>query len=478
MAGRDGARGYAYQALVAVLKCFECDSWNEIKVEPLTHNDKVDILLKKNDVLTKAIQVKTSINKFEKPDIQRWINEIKKDIKAKEYELVLVGESLTKPAKEFIINNNDKNSNVYIEIIRDGEAGIEKLAKNYLSEFLKCYNPNCSASFDQIDNIVNNIFAKLMKMSANDDWFSKIDLINIINKIITKKEKADVIKRIVLALICIAVLCVSIYISKESFISTLCVFASDIIITIMWGILKYSDIYFWKHFKNENEWYDSREYNSECKNIAVGINKDDMLCKQKVYIENISDKRIISIEGKIVFFCDDLEKNKISFNVIDLDRGRKKIVDEIAYNTVNHYVDKTHWDEAELNIEKMIFEDGMEWSWSGRIVKFVKIYNFDQFNYLTLGEVRILPYEITWLKNKIALKLWGYIQALLTVKFNGYDRTNLYKHIRIRINSFFSRLICRIKGWGVICLIVAIILVVLYGQLSWMIKLIYKICVL
>ena len=82
MAGRDGARGYVYQALVAVFKCFQYDSWNQIKVEPLTNNDKVDILLKKDEVLIKAIQVKSSVNKFEKPDIEKWIDEIKKDIKA------------------------------------------------------------------------------------------------------------------------------------------------------------------------------------------------------------------------------------------------------------------------------------------------------------------------------------------------------------------------------------------------------------
>ena len=102
MAGRDGARGYVYQALVAVFKCFQYDSWNQIKVEPLTNNDKVDILLKKDEVLIKAIQVKSSVNKFEKPDIEKWIDEIKKDIKAMDYELVLVGDSLTKPATEFI----------------------------------------------------------------------------------------------------------------------------------------------------------------------------------------------------------------------------------------------------------------------------------------------------------------------------------------------------------------------------------------
>lgn len=62
--------------------------------------------------------MKSSVNKFKKPDIEKWIDEIKKDIKAMDYELVLVGDNLTKPAREFIQeNNNDKNNHVYIEII-------------------------------------------------------------------------------------------------------------------------------------------------------------------------------------------------------------------------------------------------------------------------------------------------------------------------------------------------------------------------
>lgn len=62
--------------------------------------------------------MKSSVNKLKKPDIEKWIDEIKKDIKAMDYALVLVGDNLTKPAREFIQeNNNDKNNHVYIEII-------------------------------------------------------------------------------------------------------------------------------------------------------------------------------------------------------------------------------------------------------------------------------------------------------------------------------------------------------------------------
>ena len=106
MSGRDGARGYVHQALVAVFKCFQYDSWNQIKVEPLTNNDKIDILMKQDEVLIRAIQVKSSINKFGKTDIEKWVKEVKTDIGAMDYELVLISDGVTKPAKEFIRKNN------------------------------------------------------------------------------------------------------------------------------------------------------------------------------------------------------------------------------------------------------------------------------------------------------------------------------------------------------------------------------------
>lgn len=183
MSGRYGARGYVYQALIAVFKCFQYNSWDKIKVEPLTEHDKVDISLKKNEVLIRAIQVKSSINKLEKPNIERCIDEIKKDVRAIEYELVLVADSFTKPAIEFIQKiNSDKINNIYIEIIEDGEQGIERLAKSYFIEFLEHYNPECSITVNMVDNILNNIFATLIKFSAKENWFTKNDFLNIINK--------------------------------------------------------------------------------------------------------------------------------------------------------------------------------------------------------------------------------------------------------------------------------------------------------
>mgnify|MGYP004515545779 FL=1 len=475
MAGRDGARGYVYQALVAVFKCFQYDSWNQIKVEPLTNNDKVDILLKKDEVLIKAIQVKSSVNKFEKPDIEKWIDEIKKDIKAMDYELVLVGDSLTKPATEFIQkNNNDKKNHVYIEIIEGGERGIEKLTKNYVLEFLECYNPESSISVNQIDDIANKIFAKLMKISTNENWFSKNDLINTINRNMTsntsQKKMWHSIKRVILGIVCVAVFYISIYVSKGYLIPMLCVVFSDVVVAVIWGLLKYSDIHFWKNLWNDNELFSSLKYGSECRSIAVNINKDDISHKQKVYIENLLAERIDIIEGKIKFFSGNTEKNHIAFKTIDIDSGREVKIDEIAYDTDREYGDKTYWNEVELHIDNIVSKDSRACVWSGTVIKFSRIYNFDQFNYLRLGEIRILPYEITWFKNEIVQKIWRYINILLTVYLGGYDRNNFWKHIKIKVIGFCGRLIHRFQGVLLLCLIIAVILGVLYGQLYWMIK--------
>lgn len=124
MAGREGARGYVYQVLVAVFKCFQLDEWDQVKVEPLTDNDKVDILLKNDKVITNAIQVKSSINKFEKPNLERWIVELRKDIKAINYVLVLIGDDLTEPASKFIKRiNGDKDNHICVEVIKKDERG-------------------------------------------------------------------------------------------------------------------------------------------------------------------------------------------------------------------------------------------------------------------------------------------------------------------------------------------------------------------
>ena len=123
-----------------------------------------------------------------------------------------------------------------------------------------------------------------------------------------------------------------------------------------------------------------------------------------------------------------------------------------------------------MHIDNIVSKDSRACVWSGTVIKFFRIYNFDQFNYLKLGEIRILPYEITWFKNEIVQKIWRYINNLLTIYLGGYDRNNLWKHIKIKVIGFCGRLVCRLQGVLLICLIIVVILGVLYGQLYWMIE--------
>ena len=174
---------------------------------------------------------------------------------------------------------------------------------------------------------------------------------------------------------------------------------------------------------------------------------------------NYGEARCLAINCKriIKFFSGNTEKNHIAFKAIDIDSGRKVKIDEITYDTDCEYSDKTYWDEVELHIDNIVSKDSRACVWSGTIIKFFRIYNFDQFNYLWLGEIRILPYEITWFKNEIVQKIWRYIN-------------NLWKHIKIKVIGCCERLICRLLGVLLLCLIIAVILGILYGQLYWMIE--------
>ena len=78
--GQVGSRGYIFQAIIAFIECLGRDDWDAIKNEPNTDEDKVDIMLYREDgTVLSAIQVKSSINKFERADVEKWLESLKKD---------------------------------------------------------------------------------------------------------------------------------------------------------------------------------------------------------------------------------------------------------------------------------------------------------------------------------------------------------------------------------------------------------------
>ena len=93
MGGKEGSRGYLFQAMVSCLEALCEDGWDKIYIEYDTENDKVDIALKQGNVVFKSIQVKSTINTFSKNSIQNWLTDlINDDVGANSFELFLIGQ--------------------------------------------------------------------------------------------------------------------------------------------------------------------------------------------------------------------------------------------------------------------------------------------------------------------------------------------------------------------------------------------------
>ena len=106
--GEVGSRGYIFQAIVALMDCLERHDWDEIKVEPKTDQDKVDIQLYSNGEILSAIQVKSSVNAFKKSDAQNYLDAARIDAPdAKEVYLYLITDKYTESIKQYAHNKPD-----------------------------------------------------------------------------------------------------------------------------------------------------------------------------------------------------------------------------------------------------------------------------------------------------------------------------------------------------------------------------------
>ena len=135
MGGKDGSRGYLYQTFASIFQALCLDNWDKIYVEYNSENDKVDIALERNGNTVKSIQVKSSVNSFDRSAIIEWTNDlIKDDIGATECELFLIGQ-LAPSAIKFknaIValqeNNNDKTKlgNEHLQALSNFDISIIK----------------------------------------------------------------------------------------------------------------------------------------------------------------------------------------------------------------------------------------------------------------------------------------------------------------------------------------------------------------
>ena len=93
MGGKEGSRGYLYQAFASVLEAMCQKNWDKIYIEFDSAGDKVDIALEENNRIFKSIQVKSTINTFSKNLLEKWLQDlINDDVGSTEFELFLIGQ--------------------------------------------------------------------------------------------------------------------------------------------------------------------------------------------------------------------------------------------------------------------------------------------------------------------------------------------------------------------------------------------------
>ena len=468
MGGKESIRGYIYQALIAILECLNNDEWDQIKVEPLTKKEKVDIILQKSGITIKAIQVKSSINKFERPRIVKWFDELKLDIEAERYELVLVGKEFTEPAKEYIEENNKVSSDV-IKRKEFDEVKLFKEVKMNVVEFLGRYCREREFTSNMIENMAKCLLTEFMLNGTKDKFLSKNDLINVLNNNMRACTRTTDIKCVVRKLgMYIGVLLwifLSYDVTRRGIWHTACVVCSDIGVWIILLLMNYSDYYYENSLGEQAyEYYSAKNYGAGNKYLNVIVKKDNILHTQKILIENHLEKEITYVSGCIKFFSGDTEVNRVWFKKEDLGARRRVQIEQITYATDKEYIGKTYWDEVELCIDKIIVENREQEPWKGIVIKFYRIYNLKLFRYINIGGVRIIPYELSWLCNRILRPIAYALHVLFRASFRGYDLRNRWRDIRIRLVGFIKRIFCRIIGLMLLIGMVVFVLVMVCGQ--------------
>lgn len=199
MGGKYTSRGIFYQALSAVLEALEHDGWTEISVEYDTNDDKIDIALFDKNMLTKAIQVKSSINAFGQTEVKKWIKEIYKDSKSSglnidECIIYLIG-SVTKGitdlknALENYYNGNTNKTNqkileeldiesyngtkLSLEILPLNTEHLMSISRDKLNKYLN--KENIEISQEQLVIVTNVIATEKMKLSSTGEKISRGD---------------------------------------------------------------------------------------------------------------------------------------------------------------------------------------------------------------------------------------------------------------------------------------------------------------
>ena len=160
--GETASRGFIFQAVVALIECLDPkNDWDQIKNEPNTKEDKVDIMLYKDGNPKSAIQVKSSINAFEGPAVERWLKRLKDDAEGAETVcLYLVGDKYTQPC-EILIKENPGE----ILKVPFGFDQLKYICTGKLVGYINRIGIGSKVAASDLDPIAANLFREILNNS-------------------------------------------------------------------------------------------------------------------------------------------------------------------------------------------------------------------------------------------------------------------------------------------------------------------------
>ena len=178
MGGRDAQRGFIFQSIIAMIECLERDDWDEVKLEPDTDNDKVDIQLYKDRGILSALQVKSSKNKFARCKVRKWLEELTEDAAdALEVRLCLVGDSYTPACEKYIVSHP--------EVEKYPFSTLKDNCIVKLQDYIAYVGYDTQVDDSELHIAYNHFFAEIHNNSIADTTLSRNDLKQLLKRFLS-----------------------------------------------------------------------------------------------------------------------------------------------------------------------------------------------------------------------------------------------------------------------------------------------------
>lgn len=171
--GQPGMRGYLIQTLIALLEGLAAEpAFVRLTLEPNHASEKFDLLWE-DGTATRAVQVKSSVNAFAKPSVQRWAAELEASAPATEYRLCLVG--LTSPA----VANLKQVGKVTLEAKNLDLPAFREQAAHRLDRFLRTEGLDTGTA-EQREMLADALTARLATYSTSGRPLARTDLVKLL----------------------------------------------------------------------------------------------------------------------------------------------------------------------------------------------------------------------------------------------------------------------------------------------------------